>query len=151
MSPLTFAMSTATHNSAQTSSYFIPKQPFLETSPKATRTTHLWVTTSFLSLNSKHDFGYVYSEVYLVLITSHFNSAYLSWRPLLLIPKSTGLPTTGNTPNAGSTLLYLFSFSLRQPAQKASFRLKFYQTSKIENLTTSSFFSLYFPSNIARK
>ena len=31
MSPLTFAMSTATCNSAQTFSYFIPGQPFLET------------------------------------------------------------------------------------------------------------------------
>ena len=31
MSPLTFAMSTATRNFAQTFSYFIPGQPFLET------------------------------------------------------------------------------------------------------------------------
>ena len=31
MSPLTFAMSTATRNSAQASSYFFPGQPFLET------------------------------------------------------------------------------------------------------------------------
>ena len=31
MSPLTFAMSTAMCNSSQTSSYFIPGQPFLET------------------------------------------------------------------------------------------------------------------------
>ena len=31
MSPLTFAMSTATRNTAQTFSYFIPGQPFLET------------------------------------------------------------------------------------------------------------------------
>ena len=31
MLPLTFAMSTATCNSAQTSSYLIPGQPFLET------------------------------------------------------------------------------------------------------------------------
>ena len=31
MSLLTFAMSTAMHNSAQTSSYLIPGQPFLET------------------------------------------------------------------------------------------------------------------------
>ena len=30
----------------------------------ATRTTHLWVTTSLLSLNSKHDFCYVYSDAY---------------------------------------------------------------------------------------
>ena len=33
-------------------------------SPTATRTTHLWVTTSFLSLNSKHNFCYVYSGAY---------------------------------------------------------------------------------------
>ena len=33
-------------------------------SPTATRTTHLWVTTSFLSLNSKHDFYYVYSDAF---------------------------------------------------------------------------------------
>ena len=31
MPPLTFSMSTATRNSAQTSSYLIPGQPFLET------------------------------------------------------------------------------------------------------------------------
>ena len=31
MSPLTFAMSTATRNSTQTSSYLIPVQTFLET------------------------------------------------------------------------------------------------------------------------
>ena len=99
MSPLTFAVSTATHNSAQTSSYFIPGQPFLETfMPFSYRTTHLWVTTSFLSLNSKHDFCYVYSEAYPAQTTSHFNSAYLFWRPLFLTPKSTRLQTTGNSP-----------------------------------------------------
>ena len=32
-------------------------------SPTATRITHLWVT-SFLSLNRKHDFCYVYSDAY---------------------------------------------------------------------------------------
>ena len=77
-------------------------------SPTATRTTHLWMTSSFPSLNSKHDFCYVYSEALLAQTTSHFNSANLFWRPLFLTPKSTGLPTTGNTPNACSNLLYLF-------------------------------------------
>ena len=48
------------------------------------------------------------------------------WWWWFLTPKSTGLPTTGNTPNACSTLLYLFSFSLHRPAQKASYQLKFY-------------------------
>ena len=59
-SPPTLAMSTAMQNSAQTSSYFIPGQHFLETcfSPTTTRTTHSWVTTSFLSLTSKHDLCY---------------------------------------------------------------------------------------------
>ena len=33
-------------------------------SPTATKTTHLWVLTSFLSLNSKHDFCYVYSDAH---------------------------------------------------------------------------------------
>ena len=57
-SPSTLAMSTAMQNTAPTSSHFIPGQHFLETcfSPQTTRTTHPWVTTSFLSLTSKHDF-----------------------------------------------------------------------------------------------
>ena len=36
----------------------------LHASPTATTTTHLWVTTSFLSINSKQDFCYVYSDAY---------------------------------------------------------------------------------------
>ena len=39
-------------------------------SPTAIRTTHLWVTTSLLSLNSKHDFCYVYSDAYPALTFS---------------------------------------------------------------------------------
>ena len=112
-------------------------------SPTATKITHLWVTTSFLSLNSKHDFCYIYSEAYPAQTTSHFNSAYLFWRLLFLTPKSTGLPTTGNTPNACSTLLYLFSFSLRWPAQKLALNSSFIKL-LIKNLTTSSFFSFIF-------
>ena len=58
MSPLTFAMSTATRNSLRH-----PATSFMDNiiwrlschSPTTTRTTHLWVTTSFLSLNSKHN------------------------------------------------------------------------------------------------
>ena len=64
-SPPTLAMSTATQNSAQTSSYFIPGQHFLETFmllSQTTRTTHLWVNTSFLSLTSKHDLCYTYGD-----------------------------------------------------------------------------------------
>ena len=33
-------------------------------SPTATRTTHLWLTTSFPSLNSRRDFCYVYSDAH---------------------------------------------------------------------------------------
>ena len=58
--------------------------------------------------------------------TSLFNSAYLFWRPLFLTPKSTGLPTTGNTPNACLTLLYLFSYSLRRPAQRLTLNPSLY-------------------------
>ena len=57
-SPPSLSMSTETQNSAQTFSYFIPGQHFLETFTllsQTTRTTHSWVTTSFLSLTSKHD------------------------------------------------------------------------------------------------
>ena len=39
-------------------------------SPTTTRTTHLWVTTSFLSLNSKYDFCYVYGDAYSALTFS---------------------------------------------------------------------------------
>ena len=41
-------------------------------SPTTTRTTHLWVTTSFLSLTSKHDFCYTYGDSY---STQTFNNA----------------------------------------------------------------------------
>ena len=40
-------------------------------SPTATTTTHLWVTTSFLSLNSKHDFCYVYRGAYSAQTSSY--------------------------------------------------------------------------------
>ena len=67
MSPLTFAMSTAKRNVLRH-----PDTSFLGNiiwrlscpSPTATRTTHLWETTSFLSLNSKHDLSYVYCDAY---------------------------------------------------------------------------------------
>ena len=64
ISPLTLVISTAKRNFAQTSSYFIPGQHFLETcfSSQTTRTTHSWVTTSFLSLTSKHDLCYTYGD-----------------------------------------------------------------------------------------
>ena len=40
-----------------------PGQHFLETCfPQTTRTTHSWVTISFLSLTSKHDFCYTYGD-----------------------------------------------------------------------------------------
>ena len=62
--PPKLAMSTAMHNSAQTSSHFIPGQHFLETcfSPQTTRITHSWTTTTFLSSTSKHNFCYTYGD-----------------------------------------------------------------------------------------
>ena len=75
MPPLTFAMSTATRNHAQTSSYHIPGQPLWRLSclsPTVTRTTHLWTTTSFLSFTSKHDFCYIYGDAY---FAQTFNNA----------------------------------------------------------------------------
>ena len=67
MSPLTFAMSTATGNLAQTSSYLIPGQHFLETFMLLSYNNQdhtFMVTTSFLSLTSKHDFCYTYGDAY---------------------------------------------------------------------------------------
>ena len=64
MSPPKLAMLTAMQNFAQTSSYFIPGEHFLETCfpPQTTRITHSWTTTTFLSLTSKHDFCYTYAD-----------------------------------------------------------------------------------------
>ena len=64
LSHLQLWLSTATQNSALTSSYFIPGQHYLKTclSPTTARTTHSWVTISFLSLTSKHDFCYTYGD-----------------------------------------------------------------------------------------
>ena len=59
-------MSTAIQNSAPISSYFISGQHFLETFtllPETTRTTNSWVTTTFLSSISKHDFCYTYGDI----------------------------------------------------------------------------------------
>ena len=60
-SPPKLALSTATQNTAQTSSYFIPPKTFTLL-PQTTRTTHSWVSTSFLSLTSKHDFCFTYGD-----------------------------------------------------------------------------------------
>ena len=64
-SPSTLARSKATQNSAQTSSHFILGNIFWghsHFSPQTTKTTHPWVTTTFLSLTSKHDFCYTYGD-----------------------------------------------------------------------------------------
>ena len=49
------------------------------------RTTHLWVTTSFLSLTSKHDFCYIYGNTYSVqtfnnalTVATHISLRYLT-------------------------------------------------------------------------
>ena len=131
MSPLTFAMSTSSRNSLRHSATSFLDNFFWRPSclcPTATRITYLCVTTSFLSFNSKHDFRYVYSEVYHAQTTSHFNSTYLFWRRLFPTPKS----TTGNTPNACSTLLYFFSSSLRRPAQRLTLNSTFIKLLKLK-------------------
>ena len=49
-----------------TASYFISGQHFLETFtllPETTRTTNSWVTITFLSLTSEHDFWYTYGNI----------------------------------------------------------------------------------------
>ena len=62
ISPLTLAMSTTMHNSAQTSSYFIIFWRHSRFSLTMTRTTHSWLTTLFLSLTSKHNLCYTYGD-----------------------------------------------------------------------------------------
>ena len=66
MSPLTFVYSDAQYSLRHPATSFLGNLLWRLSclSPTATRTTHLWVTTSFLSLNSKHDFCYVYSDVH---------------------------------------------------------------------------------------
>ena len=78
LSPLTFAMSTAMHNPAQTSSNLFWRPSCL--SLTAIRTTHLWVTTSSLSLNRKYDFCYVYSIA--LTVATHI----LLWHLAAIIP-----------------------------------------------------------------
>ena len=112
--PQTPAMSKATRNYAQISIYFIPGQPLLDTfKPLSYGNQDHRFMGDFM-------FPVLKQEAQLLLrlqrtvpaqTTSNFNSAYLFWRPLFLTLKSTGLPTTGNTPNACSTLLYLFILS----------------------------------------
>ena len=64
-SPLTLAMSTATRNSLRHPATSSQGNIFWRHScfsPTTTRTTHSWVTTSFLSLTSKHDFCNTYGD-----------------------------------------------------------------------------------------
>ena len=153
MSPPTFAMCTATRDNAQTSSYFIPGQPFLETFMPlsyTTRATHLLVTTSFLSLNSKHDFCYVYSKAFPLrkpatsILLIYFGDFYSSLQnlqdyQLLAIRQMTAQPFYTCFPS------HYDNQHKRLPFNSSFIKLL------IKNLTASSFFSLYFPSNITRK
>ena len=64
-SPPKLAMSTATQKFRSDIQLLHPWATFLETLtllPQTTRTTHSWVTTTFLSLTSKHDFCYTYGD-----------------------------------------------------------------------------------------
>ena len=62
-------------------------------SPTTTRTTHLWVTTSFLSLTIKHDFCYTYGDAY---STQTFNNALTVATHLLLRHLAAKIPSQLN-------------------------------------------------------
>ena len=76
---------------APTSRYFISGQHFLETFtllPKTTRTTNSWVTITFLSSTSKHDFCYTYGDIshshiqQCLNLTMHFSLRHLAAKML---------------------------------------------------------------------
>ena len=84
-------MSTAMQNFTPTPSYFISVQHFLETFTllsETTRTTNPWVTTSFLSSNSKHDFCYTMTNIspshiqQCLNLTMHFSLRHLATKML---------------------------------------------------------------------
>ena len=58
-----------------------------------TNTTHLWVTTSFLSLNSKHDFCYTYGDAY---SAQTFNNALTVATHILLRHLAAKIPSQLN-------------------------------------------------------
>ena len=84
-------MSTAMQNFAPTPCYFISGQHFLETFTlfiETTRTTNPWVTTSFLSSNSKHDFYNTMANIshshiqWCLNLTMHFSLRQLAAKML---------------------------------------------------------------------
>ena len=77
--------------STPTPCYFISGQHFLETFtlfPEATRTTNSWVTSTFLSSNSKHDFCYTMANIspshiqQCLNLTMHFSLRHLAAKML---------------------------------------------------------------------
>ena len=89
MSPLTFAMSTATLNSAQTFSYFIPGQPFrrpLCLSPTANRTTHLWLNI--------HSCSKISDSIFSLALETHISLRHLTAVILSQFNNYILLPTT---------------------------------------------------------
>ena len=109
MSPQTFAMSTATQNSAISFLFNLLGDP--HSSLLQRRTINLWLTISFLSLTSNTTFALTVAMQILhrhLAALFHLYSAYLFPRPLFLTPKSTRLQTTGWTPNASSSLFNCF-------------------------------------------
>ena len=101
MSPLTFAMSTAMLNSAQTFSYFIPGQPFrrpLCLSPTVNRTIHLWLNIQSCSKIS--------NSIFTLTLAMHIPLRHLA--ALIFLNSIT-----------------IFFYPLQQPAQRFPFQQTF--------------------------
>ena len=115
MSPLTFAMSTATRNYAQTFSYFIPGQPFLETfMPLSYRNQdHTFMGDYIIPVLKEQ------TRLWLRLQRSVYRSDNQPLQFCLsiletFIPHSKIYGTTGNTPNVCSTTTSTKGFLLTQ-------------------------------------
>ena len=108
-------------------------------STTATRTTHLGVTISFLSLNSKHDFCYIYCDAY-----SKREPSTQTFIITLTVETHILLRHLAAIILSKINNYFLPSF-LRYLQHKGTL----YSGYLLENLTESSFFSPLFSKNIA--
>ena len=146
MLPLSFTMFTAICNSTQKFSYFIPEQPFLETFIPLSDSNqdHTFMGDYIIPANSKHDFCYDDREAYplqqkaISILLIFFGDLFSSLQNL----KDYQLLAKHQMPAQPSYTC--FPSSLRRPIQRLTFNSSLYWTSKIENLTASSFFSFIF-------
>ena len=142
MSPLTFVMSTTTRKSLRHPATLFLGNLFWRPSclsPSVTRTPHLWVTSSFLSLNSKHDFYYVYSgantaQTFSIALTI---ATHNSLKHLAAI-----IPSQLNN-------YFLLSF-LHTRLAAEGYPLFWLPLKLLQNLTASSLFS-FISNNIAKR